>query len=294
MDTLSTALENAINNSEINKLLDEIELPEGINEEDLKTFIGVLSLPDSMFDLIAPMMLEQLENECSSIEYKQTTLMQLRKSGGTIEDLRTQSDSIIQVFDEIKELSQNKKDFLKAIFDITANALEEFTEKERITIPIQFLNENVQMPAYAHDTDSGMDIYALEDITIKPGETKLIPTGIKVAIPDGYELQVRPKSGRCLKTKLRIANTPGTIDAGYRDEIGVIVDNIDPPIKEVVITEDGKMTGLEYGSSYTIGKGEKFAQLVLQKVPQIIFRKVEDINLYSGDRGGGFGSSGLK
>lgn len=294
MDNLSTALEDVINNSELNTIIDEIELPDGLSKDDLKTFIGVLNLPDYMFDLIAPMMLEQLENECSSIEYKQTTLMQLRKSGGTIEDLRTQSDSIIKAFDEIEELSQNKKDFLKAIFDITANALEEFTEKERITIPIQFLNKSVQMPTYAHDTDSGMDIYALEDITIKPGETKLIPTGIKVAIPDGYELQVRPKSGRCLKTKLRIANTPGTIDAGYRDEIGVIVDNIEPPIKKIIYNYEDKTTEIEYGSSYTIGKGEKFAQLVLQKVPQIIFRKVEDINLYSGDRGGGFGSSGLK
>lgn len=61
------------------------------------------------------------------------------------------------------------------------------------------------MPTYAHDTDAGMDVYALDDYTIAPGETKLHPTGFKIAIPTGYELQVRPKSGRCLKTKLRIA-----------------------------------------------------------------------------------------
>ena len=70
---------------------------------------------------------------------------------------------------------------------------------------------NCRMPEYAHIDDSGMDLYALEDYTIHPGETKLIPTGLKFAIPNGYELQIRPKSGRCLKTKLRVANTPATI-----------------------------------------------------------------------------------
>ena len=80
-----------------------------------------------------------------------------------------------------------------------------------VKIPIEVLNSNVRLPEYAHDTDAGLDIFALEEITINPGETKIIPTGIKVAVPEGYELQVRPKSGRCVKTKLRIANTPGTI-----------------------------------------------------------------------------------
>ena len=151
------------------------------------------------------------------------------------------------------------------------------------------------MPAYAHETDSGMDVYALEDITIAPGETKLIPIGIKVAIPAGYELQVRPKSGRCLKTKLRVANTPGTIDAGYRDEIGVIIDNIEPFIKSAEMGEGGVLYNVEFGSSYTIGAGEKFAQLVLCEVPKALFYEVESVSTIENDgRKGGFGSSGLK
>jgi dUTP pyrophosphatase len=139
-----------------------------------------------------------------------------------------------------------------------------------------------------------MDVYALEDITINPGETKMIPLGIKVALPAGYELQVRPKSGRCLRTKLRVANTPGTIDAGYRDEICVLIDNIEPFIKNAKITPEGYITEVEYGSSYTIGKGEKFAQLVLNEIPKAIFYEVNDIDTIENDgRDGGFGSTGV-
>ena len=137
-------------------------------------------------------------------------------------------------------------------------------------------------------------MYALEDITIAPGETKLIPLGIKCALPLGYELQVRPKSGRCLKTKLRIANTPGTIDAGYRDEIGVIIDNIEPVIRHADMDETGRLFNILWGQSYTIGKGEKFAQLVLSEVPKAAFYEVETVANIGEDRKGGFGSTGVK
>ena len=151
------------------------------------------------------------------------------------------------------------------------------------------------MPAYAHLTDAGMDVFATEEITINPGETKLIPLGIKCALPIGYELQVRPKSGRSLKSKLRVANAPGTVDAGYRDEIGVIVDNIDPFIKSAEMDENGRLYNVEFGSSITIGAGEKFAQLVLSEVPKAIFYEVETVvNIGEENRGGGFGSTGDK
>ena len=130
------------------------------------------------------------------------------------------------------------------------------------------------MPTYAHLTDAGMDIYLTEDVVIHPGETKLIPTGIKVAIPLGYELQVRPKSGRALKTKLRIANTPGTIDADYRGEIGVILINL---------SQD----------SFVINDGERIAQLVIAAYEQAEFEAVESLD--QTERGeGGFGHSGMQ
>ncbi|MFA6780365.1 MAG: hypothetical protein WCU80_11400, partial [Paludibacteraceae bacterium] len=128
---------------------------------------------------------------------------------------------------------------------------------------------------------------------IAPGETKLIPVGFKVAIPFGYELQVRPKSGRSLRSKLRIANTPGTIDSGYRDEVGIIIDNIEPFIKSADIDENGRLFNVLFGQSYTIGKGEKFAQLVLNEVPKVTFYETDNIGEIGEDRGGGFGSTGL-
>jgi dUTP pyrophosphatase len=153
------------------------------------------------------------------------------------------------------------------------------------------------MPQYANTTDSGMDVYALDDITVAPGETVLVPTGVKMAIPVGYEIQVRPKSGRALKTKLRVANTPGTVDAGYRDEIKVIIENIEPPFKDINYTfnDDGsiKINSIVHGSAFTIGKGEKFCQLVLCEVPKAALYVVDSVSEIGENRGGGFGSTGL-
>ena len=83
-------------------------------------------------------------------------------------------------------------------------------------------------------------------------------------------------------------------DSGYRDEIGVIIDNIEPFIKSADIDEEGRLTNVLYGSSYTIGKGEKFAQLVLAEVPKASFYEVDDVSQIGEERGGGFGSTGLK
>jgi dUTP pyrophosphatase len=219
--------------------------------------------------------------------------------GMKAENVREQYEAIYKEIDEQMGnlISHQKRDFLKQMLGMAYNALSEAEgiAKKTILIPLEYCHPDAKMPAYAHLTDSGMDIYALEDITIAPGETRLIPTGLKVAIPSGYELQVRPKSGRCLKTKLRVANTPGTIDAGYRDEIGVIVDNIEPFIKSAEIDEAGRLYNVEFGSSHTIGKGEKFAQLVLCEVPKAVFYEVEHVSDIANDgRNGGFGSSGLK
>ena len=153
------------------------------------------------------------------------------------------------------------------------------------------------MPEYAHPDDSGMDVYAVDDYVIHPGETKLIPTGIRVAVPNGYEIQIRPKSGRALKTKMRIANSIGTVDAGFRGELQVIIENIEPPIKDITYDFDDNgrpiITSILRGSDMTIGKGEKFAQLVLMEVPKAVLFQVE--NLDDTERGnGGFGSTNLK
>ena len=259
----------------------------------------MLALPEEHFAVLAPVFLGELERGLKNVNDQMVLVQSMNLAGLKAENVREQYE---QIYDEIDDqmsgvLSRQKRDFLKKMLGITYNALAEAegVAKKTILIPIEYCNENAKAPTYAHLTDSGMDIYALEDITIAPGETKLVPTGIKVAIPAGYELQVRPKSGRCLKTKLRVANTPGTIDAGYRDEIGVIIDNIEPFIKEAEMDENGRLYNVLFGSSYTIGKGEKFAQLVLCEVPKAAFYEVESVAEINNDgRSGGFGSTGVK
>lgn len=259
----------------------------------------MLAMPEEYFAVLAPVFLNELERGLKNVNDQMILVQSMNIAGLKAENVKEQYE---QIYEEIDNqmgdtLSSQKRDFLKQMLGMTYNALAEAEgiAKKTILIPIEHCREGAKTPTYAHLTDSGMDVYALEDITIAPGETKLIPTGLKVAIPAGYELQVRPKSGRCLKTKLRIANTPGTIDAGYRDEIGIIVDNIEPFIKEAKMDETGRLYEVLFGSSYTIGKGEKFAQLVLCEVPKAAFYPVESVNAIENDgRNGGFGSTGVK
>ena len=259
----------------------------------------LLALPDEDFAMLAPVFLGELEQGFNNVNDQMILVQSMNMAGLKIEQVREQYEAIYTEIDNQMGnlLSAQKRDFLKRMLAMTYNALAKAdgVAKRNILIPIELCNPNAKMPTYAHLTDSGMDIYALEDITIAPGQTVVVPTGLKVAIPSGYELQVRPKSGRCVKTKLRIANTPGTIDAGYRDEIGVIVDNIEPFIKSAGIDENGRLYNVEFGSSHTIGAGEKFAQLVLCEVPKAILYQVSNVGEIANDgRNGGFGSTGVK
>jgi dUTP pyrophosphatase len=180
---------------------------------------------------------------------------------------------------------------------VTGN-IPEFVEvsNRSVTIYCQ-LEEGVQLPIYAHKTDAGLDIYAREEITINPGETKIIGTGIKTAIPEGYAILIQPRSGQSVKTKLRIANTPGLIDSGYRDEIGVIIENIEPPFKDIDYEFDDNgeihIKSILHGEAYTIAEGQRFAQMRLVQVPKANFVQVESVGEIGEDRGGGFGSTGI-
>ena len=268
---------------------------------DEKGYEGVallLALPEETFAVLAPTFLAELEQSMRNTNDQLAMAQIFNASGMRVEDITLEYQKLCDEVDKQMEgiLSAQKRTFLKNLLAITYNAVSE-TEgiaKRNILIPIEYCREDAKMPAYAHLTDAGMDVFATEEITINPGETKLIPLGIKCALPIGYELQVRPKSGRSLKSKLRVANAPGTVDAGYRDEIGVIVDNIDPFIKSAEMDENGRLYNVEFGSSITIGKGEKFAQLVLSEVPKAVFYEVETVAGMGEDRQGGFGSTGDK
>jgi dUTP pyrophosphatase len=147
-------------------------------------------------------------------------------------------------------------------------------------IQIKKLHKDAVTPKYANAGDSGFDFVALEDIELKPGETKLVKTGLSFAVPLGYELQVRPRSGLSLKTSLRVANSPGTCDSSYRGEVCVIMTNtsVDCP---------------QYGGGHieVIKKGDRIAQGVICPVYQAEFEVVEALS--ETKRGaGGFGSTG--
>ena len=290
-------------NEKQNLIKDFEKLLNGQPEEGFdidKLFENLFAMPDEDFNDIAPSLLENYAQTVNNAQNKLALVQMLNANGNKAEDVTELFNQVSAEIAEAEGISQVKKDFIVQLLALMCNAINdtEGIAKRIIRIPFEFCREEARVPEYAHTTDSGMDVFALEDVTIHPGETVLVPTGIKVALPPGFELQVRPKSGRALKTKLRIANTPGTIDAGYRDEIGIIIENIEAPIKDITYTFDSKgypiITSIEHGSDMFIGKGEKFAQLVLMEVPKAALFEVESVSNIGEDREGGFGSTGLK
>lgn len=144
---------------------------------------------------------------------------------------------------------------------------------DKINVKVKRLSDDAVIPQYATDGSAGFDLVATEDVIIEPGETKLVPTGLAFEIPQGYEIQIRPRSGISLNTKLRIANAPGTIDADYRGEVCVIITN-------------------GHGVNYRVEKGMRIAQGVLSRVPIANFIEVDELD--ETERGaGGFGSTGV-
>ena len=276
-------------------------------DETLAAFAELISQPDEVFDQLAPIILQEVVKSFDDKALCQKLVKEFDAEyiNQDIDEVKEkQIEAIKQTF---SEYSENKVNFLTRLISISFNIYkrEKNNDKQSITIPIE-LSEGVQLPTYFYDGDSGMDVRAIEDIDIAPGETKLIDTGIKVAIPKGYEIQVRAKSGRSLKTKLRMGNSIGTIDSNYRGSIGIIAENIEPKIKdidyeaiwdyELNAIDYLKIKSITYGSSIHIAKGEKIAQLVLCKVEKANFVQVDNINDIPSDgrADGGFGSTGDK
>lgn len=265
----------------------------------LDAISALVEVDDAQFELLSPGILDSFLRSLNTANVRLMLAQAINANGITAEKIQENFIQLTNEIDKIIELSTPKRDFLKRMVRGVSTAISE-TEgisKRYIQIPFVKCHPDARMPEYAHSDDSGMDVFALDNYTIHPGETKLIPTGIKMAVPNGYEIQVRPKSGRALKSKMRIANAPGTVDASYRGELCVIIDNIEPPIKDITYDFDDNghpiITSILRGSDMIIGKGEKFAQLVLMEVPKAVLFQVE--NLDDTERAeGGFGSSGLK
>lgn len=143
----------------------------------------------------------------------------------------------------------------------------------QVNVLITRIDSTVPLPAYANGGDAGADLTTTVDFTLAPGERQLVPTGIAIALPDGYVALVHPRSGLAIKHGITLVNAPGTVDAGYRGEIQCILINHDTH------------------ESLSFKKGDRIAQLVIQKVERALF--VEVSKLPGSGRGvAGFGSTG--
>ena len=142
-----------------------------------------------------------------------------------------------------------------------------------MTLRFKRIHPDAVLPAYAHEGDAGMDVRSVEYVEIAPGTRSLVHTGLVMMLPQGYEAQVRPRSGLALKHGVTVLNTPGTIDEGYRGEVGVILANF----------------GAE---PFAVNKGDRIAQIVVAPVTRAEIAEVEEVD--GTERGGGgFGSTGV-
>jgi dUTP pyrophosphatase len=145
----------------------------------------------------------------------------------------------------------------------------------KVAIEFKLLHELAQAPQYAHDGDAGADLVCTEDVTLGPGERKLVPTGVAIALPTGYVGLVHPRSGLANKHGIGIVNTPGTIDSGYRGELKICLINLDS-------TE-----------TVNLPAGSRIAQLVIQELVNAHFIQVPELDdTERSDKG--FGSTGIK
>ena len=296
-----TAAAEAQTNERKSMFEDLMKEVENINPElgGFEELGALLGLPDEEFALIAPIFLDELQKSMNNVDDKLLLVQAMNIEGTKLEDLQQNYMAISEQIDtQFKDtISAPKRDFLKRMIGITYNCIAEAegVAKRIINVPIELTSENAIMPKYAHLGDGAVDLYAPEEYVINPGETVIIPCDIKVALPYGYAFLIHPRSGLSAKSKLRVANSIGLVDSQYKGVIGVIVENIEPKIKDIDCDYvDGKLVvnSILYGSPHVIGKGERFAQMRLVEVPTVQFVQVESVDGIGDDRGGGFGSSG--
>lgn len=270
-------------------------------EEELDTsviFASLLQIPDRDFEILRPLLQEEIIKTFEDPQTQMVLVQMMAQNGINANQILDYTDELTDMLlDGIEiELSDQKKDFIQSIFTAFANSISTSTINPAhiVEIPIEICKENTKLPTYATNGSAAMDLYSPEEYNLAPGECVVVPLGFKVAIPHGYALLIQPRSGLSRRTKLRLPNSPGLIDEDYHEEIGVIIENIDPPLKSVgtLITDDGPQDASLYGSTLTIGKGERFAQMRLVEVPRIRWREVKSLGTFDDDHGKGFGSTG--
>ena len=186
-------------------------------------------------------------------------------------DNSADSEDFLQIKQDMLDSGMTTEDFFALLGD---NFTEALLSRQIIDVRVQRLTNTATIPQYSHVTDACADVFSDEDVWINPGETHAVSTGIALAIPEGFETHIYARSGLSMKTGLRLANSVGIIDAGYRDELKILLWN----------------TG---ENPYHIEKGMRIAQMDIKQSPGIEFHEVENIKDIPGDRLGGFGSTGV-
>ena len=186
---------------------------------------------------------------------------------------KIQEESGVEI-DEDDEYQKELEELIGMTYEeMNEDALKAIKTKN---LKVELLNEDAKFPEYAYPSDSGFDLFSTEDVILQPFGRALVPTGVKLSIPEEFEIQVRPKSGLAINQGLTVLNTPGTVDSGYNGEIKVIIFNTN-------------------NITVSISKGTKIAQAVLCPVVNGKYVNLIQVNkVGDGDRGdNGFGSTGL-
>ena len=263
----------------MNNVLEKFDKIAPIEKDIFTQFEAIMNLPDSQFDKIYDEFNNQIKEIFNSKNFQDQVLNNLAMMPKNT-DIEAEKRAMNDFIEEIRSddsISSNKKNLLITLIEQSVLKTLELYEvpRDRILVKVEKIHPDAIIPTYAHPTDAGADIYAVEDVTIDTETTVIVKTGLRVEIPIGYEIQIRPRSGISAKTGLRIANAPGTIDSNYRGEIGVIISNINSHNPEV------------------IKKGDKIAQMLIAPTPMI--KWVEGKVDTNTDRGtGGYGSTDKK
>lgn len=247
-------------------------------QDEIKQILKTIQdLPDESIELILPQVEDQFKQLVKEEDLLNKMKTEFLEQGYTVADIKAVKDSydtIAEDYFKIVKPTSPKGRYISALIGVYKDFLDKILQEgfsRTVNIKVVKDNEEAQLPTYAHFGDAGADLYANEDIEIQPNEVKIIPTGLRVEIPDGYEMQVRPRSG--MSTKTPILGILGTVDSGYRGPLGVMLYN----------------HGTE---SYQIHKGDRVAQAVIAPTYHGNFLVVDSLS--ETERGeGGFGSSGM-
>ena len=257
-------------------------------EQLLAAFDGLFEMPDEELQAAMPFVQEELNKAFMGPQIEEQVNEYFRQCdlmGYTLQqysdDIENGREMLFQVLMAVKEkypdsgVKHELVDMVYSLIETYYSVLAlRIANRDDANIGIEFVHPNAKIPTYAHDGDQGADVYAVEDIIIEPRTFgNMVPTGLKMAIPHGWAISIRPRSGMSRNTPLRISNSPATIDQQYRGEVRILFDNFsDNPVE--------------------IKAGERIAQFILEKNYRGNYTQVDSVEPNTGRGEGGFGSSG--